>query len=275
MRKNERLLLMAAVLFAACNSPYKKGVDGMEYKIIADGKGKNLKPGEFVEFHFTSVYNNGNKDSILNSTRDMGGAQIITFDLTNLPPAYFNLFKQLKKGDSLSTKILSDTVFKKQPEAMPPFMAKGTYLYTNIRIINVYKTQEEADKARQANMAALEILGKKKAAELAKPQNILTFSGAINRDNPRHRDNFMTVKFTENLDSFYTNGVYSIGRNQQYFGTNGVWKPLYFIGDGRAGRRFSFKKDYRKSSYLVNEEIIITEDKTTCVIFLEETLHIQ
>ena len=174
MRKNAYLLLMAAVLFAACNSPYKKGDEGMEYKIVADGKGETLKPGQFVEFHFTSVYNNGKKDSILNSTRDLGAAQIITFDSTNLPPAYFKLFKQLKKGDSLSTKMLTDTVFKKQPEAMPAFMKKGNYLYTNIRIINVYKTQEEADKARQANMATQEILGKQKAAaQLVKDDKIL------------------------------------------------------------------------------------------------------
>ncbi len=174
MKKNAYLLLMAAVLFTACNSPYKKGDEGMEYKIIADGKGETLKPGQFIEFHFTSVYNNGKKDSILNSTRDLGGAQIITFDSTNLPPAYFKLFKQLKKGDSLSTKMLTDTVFKKQPEAMPPFMKKGNYLYTNIRIINVYKTQEEADKARQANMAAQEVTGKQKAAaQLLKDDRVL------------------------------------------------------------------------------------------------------
>ena len=72
MRKNAYLLLMAVVLFAACNSPYKKGEEGMEYKIIADGKGETLKPGQFIEFHFTSVYNDGKKDTILNSTRDMG-----------------------------------------------------------------------------------------------------------------------------------------------------------------------------------------------------------
>ncbi len=175
MRKNAYLLLMATVLFAACNSPYKKGEEGMEYKIIADGKGETLKPGQFVEFHFTSVYNNGKKDSIINTTRDMGGPQIITFDSLNLPPAYFKLFKQLKKGDSLSTKMLTDTVFKKQPEAMPPYMKKGNYLYTNIKIINVYKTQEEADKARQANMAAQEISGKQKAAaQLIKDDKLLT-----------------------------------------------------------------------------------------------------
>ncbi len=175
MRKNAYLLLMAAVLFAACNSPFKKGEEGMEYKIIADGKGETLKPGQFVEFHFTSVYNNGKKDSILNSTRDLGAPQIITFDSINLPPAYYKLFKQLRKGDSLSTKMLTDTVFKKQPAAMPPFMKKGNFLYTNIRIINVYKTQEEADKARQANMAIQEAAGKQKAAaQLIKDDKILT-----------------------------------------------------------------------------------------------------
>ncbi len=175
MKKSAYLLLLVAVVFAACSSPYKKGEEGMEYKIIADGKGETLKPGDFVEFHFTSIYNDGKKDSVLNSTRTMGAPQIITFDSINLPPAYFKLFKQLKKGDSLSTKMLTDTVFKKQPEQMPAFMKKGKFLYTNIKIVNVYKTQAEADKAKEANMALQTASAKAKSAEqLVKDDKTLT-----------------------------------------------------------------------------------------------------
>ena len=61
MKKSAYLLLLVAVVFAACSTPYKKGEEGMEYKIIADGKGETLKPGDFVELHFTSVYNDGKK----------------------------------------------------------------------------------------------------------------------------------------------------------------------------------------------------------------------
>jgi FKBP-type peptidyl-prolyl cis-trans isomerase FkpA len=99
MRKISYLFLATAVLFSACkDASFKKGEEGMEYKIIADGKGDLLKQGDFMELQFTStITGGGRKDSILNSSRDQGGAQIMPFDSTNLPPAYLKIFKQLKK----------------------------------------------------------------------------------------------------------------------------------------------------------------------------------
>ncbi len=233
MRKNAYLLLLAAVVFAACNSPYKKGEEGMEYKIISDGKGETLKPGQFVEFHFTSVYNNGKKDSILNNTRDLGAAQIITFDSLNLPPAYFKLFLQLKKGDSLSTKMLTDTVFKKQPEAMPPFMKKGNFLYTNIRITNVYKTQAEADKARQENMAAQEIMGKQKAAaQLVKDDKIVADYLAKNN-----------IKATKTPAGAYVE-IITAGTGPML--DSSVVTKIYYTGKTLAGKQFDTNTDPSK-----------------------------
>jgi FKBP-type peptidyl-prolyl cis-trans isomerase FkpA len=169
MRKISYLLLATAVAFSACKESYKKGDEGMEYKIIASGKGDVLKAGQFIELHFVSVLSGGGKkDSILNNSREQGAAQIMPFDSTQLPPAYFKLFKQMKNGDSLATRTLVDSMFKKQPESMPPFMKKGMYVLTNIKITNVYKTQEEADKARQAGMAAAEVIAKAKAEGLVK-----------------------------------------------------------------------------------------------------------
>jgi FKBP-type peptidyl-prolyl cis-trans isomerase FkpA len=169
MRKISYLLMMAtAVSFASCKESWKKADEGMEYKIIADGKGDKIKTGEFLEFQFTSVWNDGKKDSVLNDTRVNGGPQIIPFDSASLPPAYFKIFKELKKGDSLTTKMITDSIFKKQPEAMPPFMKKGQYVYTNLRVTNIYKTKEEAEKARIAAMAANEAAGKIKAEGQAK-----------------------------------------------------------------------------------------------------------
>ncbi len=176
MRKISYFLMLAAIaLFSSCQQQWQKGDEGMQYKIIADGKGDAIKSGEFMEFHFTSVWNNGKKDSILNNTRELGSPQIIPFDSVSLPPAYYKIFKQLKKGDSLTTKMLTDSIFKKQPEAMPAFMKKGQYLYTNLRVTNIYKTKEEADKAREAGMASAQEAAKAKAVVQAKTDDkILT-----------------------------------------------------------------------------------------------------
>lgn len=168
MRKFSYLLLIAIVGLASCKESWKKGEDGMEYKIIADGKGETLKTGDFVELQFASVWNNGKKDSVLNSTRENGGAQIMTFDSLSVPAAYYKIFKQLRKGDSLTTRILADSIMKKQEGALPPFIKKGDYLYTNVRITNVYKTKEEAEKAREAAMKAAQEQAKVKAASQAK-----------------------------------------------------------------------------------------------------------
>ncbi len=172
MRKISYLFLATAVLFSACkDASFKKGEEGMEYKIIADGKGDLLKQGEFMELQFTSTISGaGRKDSVLNSSREQGGAQIMPFDSTNLPPAYFKIFKQLKKGDSVATRTSTDTIIKKQPQGqeLPAFIKKGMFIYTNIKLVNIYKTQAEADSARKLNMAAAEVAAKAKAALLVK-----------------------------------------------------------------------------------------------------------
>ena len=168
MRKISYLLLLITVSFAACKESYQKGGDGMEYKIIADGKGETIKPGQFVEFEMVAMLSKGTKDSILNSSRETGAPQIMLYDSTALPPAYFKIFAKLRNGDSLSTRVLTDSLFSKKEESMPPFMTKGQMLYTNIRITHVYKTREEADKAREAAMKKQEELAKIKNAEQAK-----------------------------------------------------------------------------------------------------------
>jgi FKBP-type peptidyl-prolyl cis-trans isomerase FkpA len=169
MRKISYLLLASVFILSSCKENYKKGDDGMEYRIIANGKGETLKNGEFMELHFTNLLSRkGKKDSVLNNTREMGAPQIMPFDSTSLPPAYFKIFKQMKNGDSLTTRVSVDTMFKGKMEQMPPFMKKGDFVYTNIQIVNVYKTQQAADSARTIAMANAEKIGKAKADALVK-----------------------------------------------------------------------------------------------------------
>ena len=157
MRKISYLLAASLIAFSACQTSYKKGEEGMEYKIISNGSGETVKNGQFMEIHFNNLLTRtGKKDSTLASTREMGSPQIVPFDSAQLPPAYYKLFKQMKKGDSLSTRTLVDSLFKKNPKSMPPFMKTGDYVYTNITLNNIYKTQQAADSAKNIAMAAAE-----------------------------------------------------------------------------------------------------------------------
>jgi FKBP-type peptidyl-prolyl cis-trans isomerase FkpA len=168
MRKISYLLLAGLIMLAACKPSFKKA-DGMEYAIVNSGKGDLLKQGDFLEMHFTNLLSRkGKKDSLLNNTREMGSPQFMQLDSVNIPPAYLKIFRQMRVGDSVSTRTLVDSMFKDNPMQMPPFMKKGDMIYTNIKIINAYKTQEAADSARKLAMTNAEKIGKAKAEALVK-----------------------------------------------------------------------------------------------------------
>src|SRR5215212_6153732 len=131
MRKISYVCLLAIVGLSACQESFKKGDEGLEYKIISSGKGDVIKYGSFMQIHISQFYNTGKTDSLLTDTRET--APIIEkLDSTTTPPAYFKILKQLKKGDSLVIRVLSDSAFKRSPENMPPFIRKGHYLLTTV-----------------------------------------------------------------------------------------------------------------------------------------------
>ncbi len=151
--------------YAQTMEGYTMDDDGMQYKIIADGKHDLLKMGDFMELHFTSIIKGANIDSVLNSSRESGTPQIVPFDSTSLPPNYYKIFAQLGNGDSVSTIISTDSIINKQDgQGLPPFIQRGMFIYTNIKLVNVYKSQAEADSAKQEYITKQEIIDKNRAA---------------------------------------------------------------------------------------------------------------
>ena len=70
MRKISSFMLLAVILFSACNNPsFKKGKDGLEYKIISSGSGAKIQYGNYMQLNFATFYNTGTKDSLLNDSR--------------------------------------------------------------------------------------------------------------------------------------------------------------------------------------------------------------
>jgi FKBP-type peptidyl-prolyl cis-trans isomerase len=164
MKRISLLLLVATVAFASCKEQWKKAQEGVEYKIVAQGKGDKIKPGQFLEMTITTSWNNGKKDSVMNPDQTTIPV-IISFDSAQLGP-YYKIFKDLKKGDSIVTRMSTDSAFKRTPEQMPAYMKKGQFIYTNARVVNIYKTQEEADKANEASMKLMQQKAQAKAIAL-------------------------------------------------------------------------------------------------------------
>jgi FKBP-type peptidyl-prolyl cis-trans isomerase FkpA len=145
------LSVLSVLILTSCTSGYKKGDNGIEYKIISSGNGNTLVNGDYMQMHITQMYKDKNKDTLLGDTREVM-PRVEMFDSSNTPPSYYKILKQVRKGDSLVLRLLTDSAFKDAPTQMAPFMHKGGYVYTTVKIINIFKTREEADSANKAEM---------------------------------------------------------------------------------------------------------------------------
>lgn len=143
------LMAVTSVLFASCNKPFKKTEGGLQYKIISDGKGKTLENGNFFEIQFDQIYKGSGKDTVLFDSRTVSN-QIVSMDSLAIPPVYFKIFKESRKGDSIIVKQLTDSLMK--GGNTPPFMKKGAYIIAHYKIVNIFSTKEGADSAYQVQM---------------------------------------------------------------------------------------------------------------------------
>lgn len=151
---------------AACTGSFKKG-DGLEYKIIKSGSGKTAGYGSYIQMHIKQVYS-GTKDTVLSDSRDYL-SRIQVLDSVNTPLAYFKVLKQLRKGDSLVIRLLTDTIFKDPRNPMPEFMKKGKFIYVHVKLLNIFDTREQADSANKAeSIQAKPRIFKKQTEEIEK-----------------------------------------------------------------------------------------------------------
>lgn len=143
-----RYLIIMAVFTLALSScrDYKKEEDGLEYYIISNGKGDLITDGDIIQFHASQYYRTGKVDSLLNPER----AGISVFDAIDsnvIPRNYYRVFKQMRAGDSVIMRTLSDTLMLRGATSLPPFVKKGHYLLSKVKIVAVYKDKAAADSA--------------------------------------------------------------------------------------------------------------------------------
>ena len=140
-----------AFMMTACNSvDFKKTKGGMPYKLYASKSGKKVEPGNFVKLHINQKI----KDSLTFSSYKTMPIYIPvspngnTYDFTEILPS-------LKQGDSLYTVQVMDSFIKRNPQMIPPQYKKGDKIETFLKVVDVFKTQEEyqRDYTREAGTA--------------------------------------------------------------------------------------------------------------------------
>ena len=152
------LAIAGLVFLSSCTEPSKKFIDGTEYKIISDGKGKKIENGNFIEVEILKKY----KDSVLYDSREVM-PQFGQYDTAQFPPLFKEIFKNIRIGDSIYTKNVADSIYKQGN--MPPFEKKGEFETTTYKFINAYTTKEQTDSAYNKWLPIAKVRSAKKMKE--------------------------------------------------------------------------------------------------------------
>ena len=152
MKRTTHLLSVAllGLVFTACKqTEFKKTKDGFPYKIYSSGKGEEIKPGYFVSLHRTSRINDsimetsyGNAPQFMPIPKDSsaaGGANEL-----------MKMLLEAREGDSIQINQPVDSILSKNPQAaQDSFLLanKGKDFVTIFKVVNVYKTEDEAQAA--------------------------------------------------------------------------------------------------------------------------------
>lgn len=125
--------MLAVVVLASCGGgSFKKAKSGLQYKIISDGKGEMLKPGNFIKFNAivkqkdSVTYNSYGKVPAFTAVDSVGRP----YDLSEIIP-------MMRAGDSAVIVQSADSIAKLNGGQMPPGLKKGDKITIAIRITKV------------------------------------------------------------------------------------------------------------------------------------------
>lgn len=165
--------VFAALAFTACkNADYKTSPNGLKYIIFDGGSKDSTKEGYVLKMHMTAKLS-GSKDSFLMNTY----GKMPYFDQVQSIPAgqpFYDpreVFKELKKGDSMVAIIYIDSAIKKglaQEAQLPPFLKKGDKITYTYKVLEVFKEDSLARVDYQKEMEKDAPRQKKEQEEMMK-----------------------------------------------------------------------------------------------------------
>jgi FKBP-type peptidyl-prolyl cis-trans isomerase FkpA len=167
MKTKLRLIIASAIILSlvSCDKvDFKKTKSGLVYKIISGGnKDSAARNGNVVKFYFTRKFN----DSVLYSSFGKMPSYVPLQADPNMNYSPVEVFYFAKKGDSIVTVEMVDTLIKKGLQAqLPPNAKNGDKMTTYIKIIEIFKSDSTAMPDYQAEMAKDKPRQEKEQAEM-------------------------------------------------------------------------------------------------------------
>lgn len=142
--------LAVMLLMAACSGGgFKKTKSGLLYKVISDGKGKPAQRGQVLKFHVSQRLKGASKDTLLG---DNYGKMPAYAQVDSIGPMYHpaEIFQLLRKGDSAVVVMLADTLIKKNPGGLPPFITKKDKIFITFKVLDVFVADSLAQQDQMA-----------------------------------------------------------------------------------------------------------------------------
>ena len=152
--KKSFLFLSAAVGLLATTScqNFKKGDGGLEYNIVKDAGADKAQAGDLLSVDM--IVTSDRKDSLLQSTYDIGLPQIINIAPDTIPGLYAgdynSMFKMLGEGDSAIFRLNLDTMAAKTGQPKPEFA--DSYATFKVKVRKHFKKGDLTDSALYAQI---------------------------------------------------------------------------------------------------------------------------
>jgi FKBP-type peptidyl-prolyl cis-trans isomerase FkpA len=152
MKRVTILLGCLAVLLIAAGCKgggVKKTKSGLLYKIISDGKGKPAQRGNTLKIMFAQRLKGTGKDTLL---RDNYGKMpaFVTVDSVGQIYDPAEIFPLLRKGDSAIVYVQVDTLMKKNPGGLPPFIGPKDQIVLSFKVVDLFTVDSLAEKDKMA-----------------------------------------------------------------------------------------------------------------------------
>lgn len=152
--KKSILFLSAAVGLLAATScqNFKKGDGGLEYNIVKDAGAEKAQAGDLLSVDM--IVTSDRKDSLLQSTYEIGLPQIVNIAPDSIPGLYAgdynSMFKMLGEGDSAVFRLNLDTMAAKTGQPKPEFADK--YATFKVKVRKHFKKGNLTDSALYAQI---------------------------------------------------------------------------------------------------------------------------
>ncbi len=168
--------VLGILLLTACdNHGLKKTKSGLLYKIISDGKNPVVKRGQFMKLSFSQKI----RDSILFSSASGMPAYVRIDSVPSNAYSPMEVFPLLRKGDSAVIVQLGDSIQRKSNQPLPPFIHKKDQIILTMRVDDVYETEAEVQKDKQAAAEVFHTKETKQVEDYLKEHNILATKTAM------------------------------------------------------------------------------------------------